>query len=253
MEKTRLERIVLFAKTDYHLRYYGSKLGVLWAFLNPFLRILVYYFTFSYLIFRQNDPTFVLYLFTGIITWGFFSETTNQSIKLFQKQRFILENIKLQKSDFFISMTASTMYAYLINFLMYFIFSILFFDPEYSLKIVFLVPILIGLYLFALGISFFLATLYIYLRDLDHIWSIIIMAGFWTVPVIWDYNLVYENYKFMLYNPITAFLVNIRQITLYNEMPDLKFMILGILTSALIAILGYIFMIRNSRKAVEFL
>jgi len=253
MEKTRLERIVLFAKTDYHLRYYGSKLGVLWAFLNPFLRILVYYFTFSYLIFRQNNPTFVLYLFTGIITWQFFAETTNQSIKLFQKQRFILENIKLQKSDFFVSMTGSTMYAYLINFLMYFIFSILFFDPQYSLKILLLIPIWIGLYLFALGISFFLATLYIYLRDLDHIWSIVIMAGFWTVPVIWDYNLVYENYDFMLYNPITAFLVNIRQITLHDELPDLKFMTLGILISGLIAILGYIFMIKNSRKAVEFL
>lgn len=253
ISKERLERIFLFAKTDYHVRYYGSKLGILWAFLNPFFRILVYYFAFSYLIFRQRDPAFVLYLFTGIITWGFFSETTNQIISLFKKQRYILQNIKLPKSDFFVASAASKMYAYLINFLIYFVFSILLFDPVYSYKLLFLLPIFLGLFLFALGISFFLATFYIYLRDLDHIWSIILMAGFWTVPIIWDYKLIYENYSFMLYNPITAFLVNIRQVTLYDEIPDLKYMTIGILSSLFLVIAGYIYMIRNSKKAMEFL
>lgn len=253
LSKTRFERIILFGKTDYHLRFYGSKLGVLWAFINPFFRILVYYFVFSYLIFRQRDPSFVLYLFTGIISWGFFSETTNQSIPIFQKQRFILENIKLPKSDFFISLAGSKLYAYLINILIYFAFSFIFFNPQYSWKVLFLIPILVGIYLFALGVSFFLATLFIYFRDLTHIWSIILMAGFWTMPIIWDYKLIYGNYDFMLFNPITAFLVNIRQITMHDEIPDLKYMTLGIITSLIIALLGYWFMKKYSKRALEIL
>ncbi len=254
ISKERIERIYLFAKTDYHVRYYGSKLGVLWAFLNPFFKIMVYYFAFSYLIFRMRDPTFVLYLFTGVITWGFFSEATNGAITLFKKQRYILENIKLPKSDFFVALVGSKFYAYLINFLIYLIFSVIFFSPDYSYKLLFLIPVFIGLFLFTLGITFFLATFYIYLRDLDHIWSIILLAGFWTMPIIWDYKIIYtSNYEFMLYNPITTFLVNIRQVTMYNEIPDLKFMFIGILSSLLICIIGYIFMIRNSKKAMEFL
>ena len=253
INKKRLERIILFAKTDYHLRYYGSKLGVLWAFINPLFRILIYYVTFSYLIFRQRNPEFVLYLFTGIITWGFFSETTNNSIGLFRKQRYILENVKLPKVDFFLASVFSKLYAYLVNILIYIVFSLIFFSPDYSLRILFLLPIILGLFLFALGTSFFLATLFIFLRDLDHIWSIVLTAGFWMVPIIWDYKLLYTNYQFMLYNPITAFLANIRQVTMHNEIPDLKYMFLGILSSALFALLGYIFMIRFSKKAVEFL
>jgi len=253
ISKERIRRILLFAKTDYHLRFYGSKLGVLWAFINPLFRILIYYFTFSYLIFRQNNPEFVLYLFTGIITWGVFSEITNNSITLFQKQRYILENIKLPKIDFFLASAGSKFYAFLINLLIYFVFSLLFFSPNYSLNLLYLFPILTGLFLFSLGISFFLSTLFIYLRDLDHIWSIVLTAGFWTVPVIWDYKVLYQNYQFMLYNPITAFLVNIRQITMYNETPDLKYLFAGVLSSALIAIIGYIFMIKFSKKAVELL
>lgn len=253
ISKERLERIFLFAKTEYHLRYYGSKLGVLWAFINPLFRILIYYVTFSYLIFRQRDPEFVLYLFTGIITWGFFSEATNTSISLFRKQRYILENVKLPKEDFFLASVGSKLYAYLINLLIYFVFSLIFFSPEYSFRLLYLIPVIIGLFLFSLGISFFLATLYIYLRDLDHIWTIVLTAGFWMVPVIWDYQLLYSKYQFMLYNPITAFLVNIRQITMHNEVPDMNVMLLAVLLSALLAIIGYVFMIKFSRKAVEFL
>ncbi|HAS36509.1 MAG TPA: ABC transporter permease, partial [Flavobacteriales bacterium] len=68
----RWERVWLLAKMDFLQRYYGSSLGLLWAFLNPLARLLVYYFVFSYLIFKNQDPDFILYLFMGIIVWGFF-------------------------------------------------------------------------------------------------------------------------------------------------------------------------------------
>lgn len=253
ISRNRIERIYLFAKTDYYLRYYGSKLGVLWSFLNPFFQILVYYFVFSYLIFRGRDSSFILYLFTGIITWQFFAESTNQAINLFNKQRFILQNMHLAKVDFFYSLTLSKFYAYMVSFLIYFIFAQIFFDPQYSWKLIYLIPVFIGLYLFTLGISFFLATLYIYLRDMIHMWTIILLAGFWLVPIIWDYHIILENYKFMAYNPITGFLIGIRQITLDNTAPDSNILGGNFLISLLIFMLGYVFMMKKSKKALEFL
>lgn len=251
--RNRLERIYLFAKTDYFVRYYGSKLGVLWAFLNPFFQIMIYYFAFSYLIFRKNDPSFVLYLFTGIITWQFFSETTKGSINLFQKQRYILQNIGLPKVDFFWSLIASKFWGYFINFVIFLIFDLVFFNPVFSLNLLYLFPIWLGLSLFTLGVSFYLSTFYIYLRDLDHLWSIILMAGFWTIPIIWDYKIIYQGYEFMMLNPITAFIVNVRQITLNNEAPDLKYLSFGLVVSLIFAISGYFFMKFKSKKALEFL
>jgi ABC-type polysaccharide/polyol phosphate export permease len=251
--KNRLERIYLFANTDYYVRYYGSKLGILWAFLNPFFQILIYYLAFSYLIFRNNDPSFILYLFTGIITWQFFSEATKSSITLFQRQRYILQNIGLPKIDFFWSMIASKFWGYFINFAIFILFDLVFFHPSFSVNLLFLIPIWIGLVLFTLGVCFFLATLYIYLRDLDHLWAIVMMAGFWTVPIIWDYKIIYEGYSFMLYNPITAFIVNVRQVTLHDQTPDLKYLSIGLIVSLFLAVSGYFFMKYKSKKALEFL
>jgi ABC-type polysaccharide/polyol phosphate export permease len=251
--QNRLERIYLFANADYYVRYYGSRLGILWAFLNPFFQILIYYFAFSYLIFRQKNPSFILYLFTGIITWQFFSETTNCSINLFLKQRYILQNIKLPKVDFFWSLIASKFWGYIINFIIFIIFDIVFFHPVFSLKLFYLIPIWIGLILFTLGVCFFLSTLYIYLRDLDHLWSVILMAGFWAVPIIWDYKVIYERFSFMMWNPITTFVVNVRQVVLNNETPDLKFLFIGLAISAFLAVAGYFFMKYKSKKALEFM
>jgi lipopolysaccharide transport system permease protein len=251
--RNRLERIYLFANNDYFQRFYGSKLGILWAFLNPFFHILIYYLAFSYLIFKKNDPSFVLYIFSGVISWQFFAETTKQSINLFQKQRYILQNICLPKVDFFWSLIGSKFWAYFVNFIIFIVFDLIFFNPVFSFKLLYLVPVWIGLSLFSLGVSFFLSTLYIFVRDLDHLWSIVLTAGFWTVPIIWDYTIVYKSYSFMLYNPVTDFIINIRQIVLHNETPDLRIMCQGILISLILSISGFFYMKFKSKKALEFL
>jgi ABC-type polysaccharide/polyol phosphate export permease len=251
--RNRLERIYLFANTDYNVRYYGSRLGILWAFLNPFFQILIYYLVFTYLIYRKKDPSFLLYLFPGVITWQFFSEATNSSIRLFQKQRYILQNIGLPKVDFFWSLIISKFWGYFINFIIFILFDLIFFHPVFSFHLLYLIPIWFGLMLFTLGVSFFLSTLYIYLRDLDHLWSIILMAGFWAIPIIWDYHIIYKNYSFMLLNPITAFLISIRQIVLLNETPELESLFTALVISIVFAVLGYFFMKFNSKKALEFL
>ena len=251
--RNRLERIYLFANTDYYVRYYGSKLGILWAFLNPFFQILVYYFAFSYFIYHNKDGSFILYLFSGIITWQFFAEASKSSITLFQKERYILQNVKLPKVDFFLSLVISKFWGYFINFLIFIVFDLVFFHPVFSVKLLYLIPIWFGLFMFTLGMCFFLSTLYIYLRDLDHLWSIVLMAGFWTIPVIWDYKVIFEGYEFMMWNPVTAFVVEVRQILLHDETPDMKYLFGGILVSVFVALAGYLFMKFKSKKALEFL
>ena len=141
----------------------------------------------------------------------------------------------------------------MINFAIFVLFDLVFFHPSFSFNLLYLIPIWIGLILFTLGISFFLSTLYIYLRDLDHLWSVILMAGFWLVPVIWDYHIILKDYSFMLYNPITLYVVNIRQVVLYDEVPELSSLMIGLAISLLIAISGFLFMKFKSKKALEFL
>jgi len=148
----RFQRIWILAKTDFTQRYYGSAIGLAWAFLHPFFKLIVYYFVFSYLIFRNRDPDFVLYLFTGIITWQFFSEATKKGMNLLTSKRYLIQNIRINKLDIFYASILSVLIGYGFNFLSYFIIS-LFFKITFSVYLFFLPLLIFNLCLFVLAVS----------------------------------------------------------------------------------------------------
>ena len=79
------------AKNDFKTRYAGSYFGTFWAFVQPVVTILVYWFVFS-VGFRSNTDElgvpFVLYLVAGIVPWFFFSDVYKRQI--LQERQLIL-------------------------------------------------------------------------------------------------------------------------------------------------------------------
>ena len=69
--------VAKLAKNDFKTRYAGSYLGIVWAFIQPVITILVYWFVFS-VGFRSGTGNlgfpFVLYLVAGIVPWFFFQD-----------------------------------------------------------------------------------------------------------------------------------------------------------------------------------
>ena len=184
-ENNRIERIWILARTDFVLRYYGSSLGLLWAFLNPMFRILVYYFVFSYLVFKNRDPSFILYLFIGVITWMLFSEGSKKGMKALNSKRYLVENIQLNKLDIFYSSAITASIGFCFNLFIYLLFS-QFFQVQYNWHILFAPLLIFNMVLLIFGASLILSTLFIFFKDLDHVWDIVLLIGFWTVPIIWD-------------------------------------------------------------------
>lgn len=218
-ENNRFERIWILARTDFAQRFYGSSLGLLWAFLNPLFRLLVYYFVFSYLIFKQNEPIFILYLYLGLIPWMFFSEGSKRGMRLLNTKRYLLENIQLNKLDIFYSHLITLSIALAFNLITYFVFS-LFFPVPYTIHLLWLPLLLACLLAVVMAVSLLLSTCYIFFLDLDHIWDIVLLLGFWTIPIIWDQRFIFEHYTFMQYvTPLTGLVINLRQVLLYGASP----------------------------------
>ena len=247
----RLERIWVLAKTDYALRYYDSKLGLLWALINPIFQILVYYFCFSFFIFRNRESDFILYLFSGLITWAFFASGTKLGLGTLFKKKYLLESTQINKFDFFISSIITNSLQYFISLLIYFVFS-LFMGVDYSLLVIYFIPIFLTMVFFTMGISMILSVLKVYFQDINQIWDLVILLGFWSIPIIWDYKFVYDNYPEMLYiNPFTGIVINIRNIFLYNEIPDFYIMFYDLGVSILFLIFGAFLIQKFTKKIIE--
>ncbi len=247
----RWERIWLLGKMDFLQRYYGSSLGVLWAFINPLARLLVYYFVFSYLIFKNQDPSFILYLFMGIIVWGFFSEMTKRGMKALEMKRYLLENVEINRLDIHLAHSFTVLFGFGFSLLMYFMFSF-FFENSFGLNLLWFFPLLAILYFFSMGVAMVLSTVFIQVRDLDHIWEIILLIGFWTVPIIWDQNFIFEHYKFMLYvSPITGELINFRNIFIYDQMPHMDLFLYDLMYTLIFYFGAWMFFNRFAKGAAQ--
>jgi ABC-type polysaccharide/polyol phosphate export permease len=241
----------MLATTEYYQRYYGSALGVVWAFLNPLFRILVYYLAFSYLIFRNRDPQFILYLFLGVTIWQYFSENTNKGVTLLKGKKYLIQNVGMAKTDLFIASALSTSVSFFLNIFIYFLIS-LWFDVSYSVATSLLLLLFLNLYLLVVGVSMILSTIYLYFRDFKHVWDLILLLGFWTVPIIWDSKYVYSTYPFMLYgNPITGILINLRNIMLHNAPIDTFVFALDFIYALAFLAIGFVILQRFSHKTVE--
>jgi ABC-2 type transport system permease protein len=67
----------LMVRRELRARYIGSKMGLLWSYINPFSRFLTFYFVFGIIIGRGQVPHFAIHLFTGMVLVNLFVESFN--------------------------------------------------------------------------------------------------------------------------------------------------------------------------------
>ncbi len=78
-------------------------------------------------------------------------------------------------------------------------------------------PIILELFVFAQGVSFLLAALYVKYRDITYIWEIFLQAGFYATPIIYPLISVpvkYQQWFFM--NPMTQIIQDARYVIVTN-------------------------------------
>jgi len=194
-------------KTDFKLRYQGSVLGYAWSLLRPLLLFVILYVVFvNFLKFKDDTiPHYAIYLLLGIVLWNFFSETTSQSLSSIVSRGEIIRKIKIPRWTIVFSSSLSALINLLLSLIVVGFFMII--NGEGVLRtIVFFPVIMLQLYLLALGLSFFLAALYVKYRDMSYIWEVILQAAFYVTPIIYPLSLITNEtfQKLLLLSPVAS-------------------------------------------------
>jgi len=227
-------------------RYRGSVLGMLWSFFNPVLMLAVYTFVFS-VVFNARWGTgvgnskaeFALILFAGMLVFNLFADCIIKAPSL------ILGNAGYVKKVVFpleilpwISFGAAFFHA-LISLIVWLLFSLFVFGQPKSAMLLF--PLmLLPLTLLTMGLSWLLASLGVYLRDVAQVVGIVVTVCMFLTPIFYPLTAIPEAYRGALYlNPLTVIIEQSRDLLIFNrEMAWGQFGILT-LTSAIIAWLGF--------------
>lgn len=249
-DNNRYERIWKIAQVDFKKRYFNTKLGLLWALINPLFRLFVFYFVFSW-IGRQRGDNYGIYIFGALIIWMSFMEATSSGIRLLHAKKYLLMNIQFNKLDIFISNTTAGYMGFAFNLAAYMIISIAVGIPI-TKDIIWLPFLVINLYLMALGISLILAVINIYLKDIHHAWSMFSLLGFWTMPSVFPMENFTGKLQILLWaNPVAGILVNFRNIVFYNNPINYSFLIYNFLLAVCFYIIGEYLLERHWQYSLE--
>lgn len=243
------------AKREVIGRYRGSLLGVLWSFVNPVFMLAVYTFFFSIVYQTRWGTTgqgskfdFALTLFAGLIPFSLFSECINRAPLL------ILNNVNYVKKVIFpleilpgVSL-CSALFHFFISFIVLLIFYLVI---HHSLHwtIIFFPLVNLPLIFFILGLSWFLTSLGVFIRDIAHTTSIITTALLFLSPIFYSASAIPEPYRTFIYlNPLTTVIEQNRAVLIWGQLPNWSILGISLGISMLVAYLGY-YWFRKTRHA----
>lgn len=246
--------IIQMTKREVVGRYKGSVMGLAWSFFNPVFMLVVYTFVFSE-IFKSrwpgtegdNKTQFAVILFVGMIVQGLFSEMLNKAPAL------ILSNVNYVKKVVFpleilpvISLTASIFHSFIS--LVVLLIALVIFNGYIHWTIIFIPIIIAPLIIFTLGISWILASLGVFLRDVGQTMGIITTVLAFLSPVFYPVTAVPEKFRvFIMANPLTFIIEQSREIIIWGRIPDWIGLITYITVSLFVAWFGFVFF-QKTRK-----
>jgi ABC-2 type transport system permease protein len=163
------------------------------------------YVVFGLMIKIGSVEHYSVYLLLGIVLWTFFAEATNQGMGSIVGRGDLLRKISFPKYIIVLSTTISALINLGLNLI---IVAVLMIINGVTLHVsVLMLPVfIVEIYVFALGLAFFLSALNVKYRDTSHIWEIIMQAAFYATPIIYPLSIVVEQSgfiaKLLLMNPV---------------------------------------------------
>lgn len=245
--------IARLAKREIDARYRGSILGVIWAFVVPILMLGVYTFVFS-MVFRirwevpmEEKGAFALLLFSGLIIFNLFSECVTRAPGL------MLENVSYIKKVVFPLeiMPLVSMQVALFNAAVSLMILLVFYLIVHGLPpvTILLLPVVVfPLVLLTLGLGWFLASLGVFLRDVQPFVGVATTMMMFLSPIFYPLSAIPEAYQGLIQlNPLTLVLNASKSVMFWGHMPQWADWFFYVMFSWVVGWLGFVWF-QKTRK-----
>ncbi|MFO7662381.1 MAG: ABC transporter permease [Chloroflexota bacterium] len=247
-------------KRDFAERYRGSYLGMLWSFLLPLLSLLVFTFFFG-VIFQmrwagQADGSLAdlaLALFVGLALYNFLAECLGRAPGLILAHPNYVKNVIFPLEMLPVVAVASALLIVTATFLVILLLQATLGDG--LAWTVLLLPVLVlPLVLFVLGLSWFLASLGVCIRDIQQLVVPLVQLMMFMSPVFYPVSALPDSVRpWLQFNPLALVIEQTRGIILFGQAPAWTPYWLCLSAGLLVALLGVYWFARTRRGFADVL
>jgi len=238
-------------------RYAASAVGIFWSTIHPIAQMLIFSFLFQF-VFRvrlvESDvgtSSFTLFFLTAFFPWLMFADALDRSSQSLLRHSALVTKVVFPCELLPISSVLVSFILNGIGFAM--VMGYVAYRGQAALSWLF-VPFLVAFeFFFTLGLAYVLASLVVFVRDIQEGLRILLNIWFYATPVLYPASFLPENLTpWMALNPLTFFIDAYRACLLRHTIPWDTLIIL--VTAALISYtLGSWFFHRSKRAFADVL
>ena len=200
-------------------KYARSYLGVIWSVLNPLLSMVVLSLIFSQL-FRRSIENYPIYYLTGNILWQAFTGATNASMTSLVDNKMLLLKVKFPMELFILTRVYTALinlgYSLIAYVIMLFVFQV---SPKWTM--LFSPLIILFLFLFSLGISYMLATAYVFFGDVKHLYTVLLTIWMYCSAIFYPVEQLQGIIRVVIWNnPLYTFIHCMRKVVMMGALPE---------------------------------
>ena len=204
-------------RKELKVKYKSSTLGFVWSLLNPAMYLVVFYFVG--IVLGSGIPRFAIYLVSGIVVWNLFSVSLATATASVVGAPGLVKKVWFPREILPFSAIGGGLVHFFLQGLVL-VAGLALFQHPVSWKHILLLPLALGdLLLLLAGLSLLLSAANVYLRDVQHLVELLLMAWFWGSPVVYQFSLVDDKLGDLswlyLLNPVTP-IVMVFQEALYG-------------------------------------
>jgi len=231
-------------------RYRGSFAGLAWSFLTPLIMLVLYTFVFS-VVFKakwkdfDTSGGFALILFSGLIVHGVVAECINRSPSLITSNVNYVKKVVFPLEIYAWVTVGSAVFHAFVSWIVLTVAQICMGVALPWTAILFpvvMLPLLVG----CLGVSWFLAALGVYFRDVIQVTGTLATLLLFLSPVFYSLDSIPDKYRPLIQaNPLTGVLEQARKVLMFGEVPSLTYFLTSSVIAIMVALAGYFFFQRS--------
>jgi len=212
-------------KREFQSKYRNSLLGAAWTVLNPLAMIVVYTVVFSRVMHARlpgADSSFAysIHLCAGVLPWGMFVEIVSRAQSTFIENANMIKKLSFPRLCLPVIVVVNSLVNFVIVFGLFTVFMLIT-GTFPGLAYLAVVPLLLLLTVFSIGLGITLGILNVFFRDVGQFFNIVLNFWFWLTPIVYSVDILPKPVQAaMQFNPMASLIEAFQVVMMKGDWPD---------------------------------
>lgn len=180
----------LLIRRDLKAKYKDSTLGLFWSLARPLMQLAIYFIVVgNFLGAARGIPNFAIYIFSGLIAIGLFSEVVTGATGSILANSGLVKKVYVPREVFPLASVGSAIFNFGVQLVILLAATVMVQAVPWHWNILYVIPAILILLVYGAAVGILTSALNVYLRDIQYLVEVATMVLFWASPVVYSWQM----------------------------------------------------------------